>query len=385
MNGLGLTDMLCNCLFFTLPFRMAELVSDLRDAYHVATYHAARDLSRSGWDLMWDTTIKSAARDLMRPNADAFAVRRRLEELANLYRRCMCDPIRLFASMEVQEALTQHLTALEAWQEEHPIAREPRPNVPSTAWLVMLENQDVFCDWVLSKDGLETRLPWNLYANPHAGMDTVDVMCPRARRLLLNCALVETKRLLQGATESDYKTEVWNMCKGYAWVDVDRVAAAFCGHAGSHSFDEYEGCREPLMLAERTARRLTEELCPEGLEALRMWLHKAGRCDQGYLGLRFPPCFIAWLCDIIMEHCPFLRCAADPLTAPHPCQMYPVWVRFGILHEPELPEITEGWEPSEQQILTEAGNRFTSQSGMFVPAKQPWSQVFRFWHANRRV
>ena len=350
---------------------MAELpsmLSEFREAYHVANYRAAQELSRSGWDLIWDTTIKSAARDLMLPNADAFLVRRRLEELANLYRRCMCDPVRLFASMEVQDALTQHLTALEAWHEEHPIAREARPNVPSTAWLVMLENQDVFCDWVPGQEGLETRLPWNLYANPHAGMETVDVMCPRARRLLMNCALVETKRLLEGTTDPEYKMEVWMMCKEYAWVDVDRVAGAFCGYTGvgvSHSFDAYEQYREPLMVAEQTARRLTEELCAEGLDLLHMWLRKACRCNAAYLGLRFPPCFIAWLCDIIMEHCPFIQCGPDPHTAPHPCQMYPVWVRFGILHEPELPEITQGWEPCEQQVLTEAGNQFTSQAGLF--------------------
>ena len=64
-------------------------------------------------DAFWTNVVRQSAQDLMRSDADAFAVRRRLEALVDRYRRLICDPVKLFSSsLRVQEVVAQHTARL---------------------------------------------------------------------------------------------------------------------------------------------------------------------------------------------------------------------------------------------------------------------------------
>lgn len=67
-----------------------------------------------------------------------------------------------------------------------------------------------------------------------------------------------------------------------------------------------------------------------------------------YMGVRFPPSWIALLADIVTEECPPPARTpgehpAQEVTAPHPVQVFSVWVRFGVIHDPTIEEITAFW------------------------------------------
>ena len=101
---------------------------------------------------------------------------------------------------------------------------------------------------------------WNLYANPHAGACTPEPLDQHSRTLLLYAALAETQRFLQAEFErggppcpesfDSYQNEVWTMCHGHVWVDVDIVAIEFCGYGGYGPQDSWQAAtafREPLL------------------------------------------------------------------------------------------------------------------------------------------
>lgn len=82
------------------------MADGFREEYALATQRAAASLGRSGWELVWSRVTRHAAAELAEPDADALAVLRRLERLIDWYRRTTTDPVRLFGSLEVQEAVS---------------------------------------------------------------------------------------------------------------------------------------------------------------------------------------------------------------------------------------------------------------------------------------
>ena len=176
-----------------------------------------------------------------------------------------------------------------------------------------------------------------------------------------------------------YQREVWHMGGNRTWVDVDTVAEKHrrgrTTDGLSMGFVDTGNEREPLLHADRVLRGLMQALSTEHVAVLRRWLHGVCKmCPDTYLGIRFPPCFIALMCDIVAE----AMGDAEPHTGDvtpatsHPLQVYSLWVRFGILSDPSLDEITEGWETVERNLLMQQSNRFTPD-------------VFTFWTANRSV
>jgi hypothetical protein len=165
------------------------------------------------------------------------------------------------------------------------------------------------------------------------------------------------------------------MCHGRAWIDIDQIAAQYCGFScttTSRSFTERGAAREPLLQADQILRRLMGSLQEDLLCVLRRWLGQVCRmCPDTYIGRRFPPTFTALLCDIVTEA---IGCQhsdnALPEQGAHPLQVYSLWVQFGILTEPTLETITAGWDSSERAVLARCSNRFDEQ-------------VFEFWNANR--
>jgi hypothetical protein len=365
------------------------ILQEFRSEYHIANNRAVADFFGTGWDGVWNAVTRACAADLMDPKGDPFVVRRRLERLADVYRRSVCDPVRLFASLVVQDTVSQHMATLERWCEEHPLTTVCQGGVeqsaPSKSWRIMCENELIFTGWSASMTVYDTRLPCNLYANPHHGADRVESFCLRSRQLLLSCALAEAKRLIRGPMQeegipsdewTEYQKRVWLMCKGMAWIDIDSVARTFCGYPyNADSFDSYGAWREPLLRADRVLHQLLEQLDDSCIGILRTWLQDVCRCPATYIGVRFPPSFVALLSDIILQECPCVMDVTESTNqdpSPHPLQVYSVWVRFGMVYNPILNDITQGWDTNEQQFLVENGNRFTTS-------------VFQFWRANRGV
>ena len=61
--------------------------------------------ARGQWDLAWSTVVAKAAKDLAEPAADVFAVRRRLERLAELYLHTRHDRTHTHTSMSALHPL----------------------------------------------------------------------------------------------------------------------------------------------------------------------------------------------------------------------------------------------------------------------------------------
>lgn len=85
----------------------AQIAQEMREEYALATAEAAAQLRRRGWEEVWCRVARKAAMDLLQPDADRFAILRRLERLVDWFRRTTTDPVRLFASLRVQEAVEQ--------------------------------------------------------------------------------------------------------------------------------------------------------------------------------------------------------------------------------------------------------------------------------------
>lgn len=223
----------------------------------------------------------------------------------------------------------------------------------------------------------------NLYANPHYSDNVIsynvrsDVM---SRRLLLFAALAETERFLLDTPPEHVTLDEWNaykieMCQQHVWVDVDIVAKEFCGYThDTHDFniESYALYREPLLRVDHAIHRMMQALQDEHVDILRRWLQDVCRMSADvYLGVRFPPAFIALLADLICEHgITPTGCVRQQDPTPHPVQWFPIWVRFGVTKTPDVEQIITGWEPNERQVLLDGGGRFSAE-------------VFRFWKANR--
>ena len=119
---------------------LQKLVQEFQVAYHDANEQAVAQLGPAGWDVAWDTVVKACADSLVGPTPDVFAVRRRLECLADLYRRSICNPLQLFASMYVQDTVSHHMALLEQWCDENKVegTAATNPTAPSPLWNIML-------------------------------------------------------------------------------------------------------------------------------------------------------------------------------------------------------------------------------------------------------
>jgi hypothetical protein len=80
------------------PEECKELILRFRDEYAAANVRAVSQLAAKDWDSMWDVIIRRSAAELMEQDCDRFRVLRNLEGWADMYRRCICDPMKLFAS-----------------------------------------------------------------------------------------------------------------------------------------------------------------------------------------------------------------------------------------------------------------------------------------------
>ena len=283
--------------------RLDGMLREVCEEDHIANIQAGRELLQSGWEDVWNIVLKRSASELMDPNCDTFTVRRRIEHLADVYRRSICDPVHLFASLTVQETVSQHVAALDRYCEENPVSlsHSSTASEPSLAWMIMLHHETIFTDSAPGITLPTTQLPFNLYASPHHGAESHEYLCPSSRRTLLYCALSETYRLLHGPGSEwmvsedewkEYRGHVWQMCKGFAWVDLDIVAHCFCGYKNdSTSFETYSTHREPLVRADRVVCKMMETLREDGVGVLRTWLQEVCKCPVHYLGIRFPPSF----------------------------------------------------------------------------------------------
>lgn len=156
---------------------LARLVAEFRDEYALANNDAVRAMDQGGWDLVWNAVVSRAVEDLLVPGTDAFAVRRRLERVADWYRRAVCDPVRLFGSLAVQEAVASGLARLEQWcEEEGPSSGTMMHHDagPATAeWRCVLRHPDAFRDWPVDAGAaqhdpqFQWRIAQNLYTSPH--------------------------------------------------------------------------------------------------------------------------------------------------------------------------------------------------------------------------
>lgn len=174
--------------------------------------------------------------------------------------------MQLFSSLYVQDTICRHVVALEQWCDAHPAPQRAAHPVLSPAWITMRNNPLLFRNWCPGTTPQALiRLPWNLYNNPvRAGKQGPS--CTRSRLQLFYFALAETRRLMgtmppfvnggmhsaqappeletvahmsmecatQGISDDewrDYRHEVGLRFPDKPWVDIDTVAAVFCGVA----------------------------------------------------------------------------------------------------------------------------------------------------------
>ena len=178
---------------------LKSILDGLHNAYHGATRNAVAVMGQIGWDRMWDSVVKTSADQLVSGSADAFEVRQKLEALVEAYRRTTSNPLQLCASLEVQDAVAAHVTALEQWCSTNAISNGDATTKKSpVAWEIMRTNATCFYGWFPGADSFNcTRLPWNLYADPHSSSATpIVVLCHRSRLTTIFCALAETLRLM---------------------------------------------------------------------------------------------------------------------------------------------------------------------------------------------
>lgn len=317
------------------------------------------DSIRDRWDDLWTHVVRSAAAALADGHADVLDVRRRLEDVCELYRRCLCDPVQMY-SLPLQSLVSNHLAEHERLRMDAAPNRDDTDDAPmgteeSEPWRrlvaaplavarVLLE------DWGprdLHHPRWQWRLPFSLYAGGQttAHLPNTYHRCPdtwfRASHTLLAVARVcdglrmclaaaaETMRLFlqsdaDAAAGADMTIEEWScldqgvhardlgpppglktelIAKVGAFCDVEGVAVSQCGwplrcQSPTTTFVEWW---EPLADAEEVLRRRIRGH-PHGPvieEVLRAWarLHRL----EAYVGLRYPPAFVAVVAEAFAD------------------------------------------------------------------------------------
>lgn len=87
---------------------------------------------------------------------------------------------------------------------------------------------------------------------------------------------------------------------------------------------------------------------------LSQWTRQVGGMAPNlHVGRRFPPPFVALLCDFVT---PWLdgHDHVEPMeeALSHPLQAFTVWVRFGFIEPPTMEQITAGWSPTHREVLS---------------------------------
>ena len=353
---------------------LTDLVAEFRSEYALSNAEAVRALDEGGWELVWSTVVSRAAEDLLVPG-NAFAVRRRLERLADWYRRTACDPVRLFGSLSVQEAVATGLARIEQHLDE---AAEANPAGgaavfdPSEAWQCVLRHPRVFRDWPLAPgpEQHDPRYQWrvgcNLYASPHnlADAGAVEVGSAPSRVITAIAAAGETLRFLGddsvaaqalGLAPPEWSAYRADVLRRFGpWVDVEGVAVHRCGYppftAGGPPDTAIAAWRRPIREAEDALRRVLPDCATE---AAHRWLTAhCGGCGPAYVGIRYPLAFTSLIADVFAEHY-LAHAEAPPVDAaraaagaaeggPHPHQVYSVWLRYGFVDIPEAERLTRG-------------------------------------------
>ena len=183
---------------------LQKILDDFAKGYHEANQEAVKELGRGGWEGTWNNLTRICSQELLQTNSDPFAVRQKLEAVVDAYRRAICNPVQLFASMYVQDTISQHIAALERWCDENklePITDDIPDTRLSPIWQVMRCNARFFRGWTPGCNSFNTlRLPWNLYSNPHSSTDMVmpvPTWCAQSRQTTLFCSIAETARIME--------------------------------------------------------------------------------------------------------------------------------------------------------------------------------------------
>jgi hypothetical protein len=356
----------------------------------------------TGWAGMWDLFVRRASDDLAQPGADSFAVRRRLERMADFYRRAVCDPVHLFASLNVQEAVVSGCATLERWVEENPSSSREAPVLDdlSAHWHTVLSNAAAFADWPVARcpEQHDARYQWrppcNLYANPHAGCSILDIEygCTRSRKLLLTGAAIdpmtappplaaigETTRFLEGsafcaADTMGVTSEEWDAYRVATLttygevVDVELVAVRHLGYPARRdcpnvSTPEWRG---PIRDAEDCMEDMLDRAGKAVGDVVFRWLSEVCGMGRMHAGCKYPPAFTALIADIFAERwLPLTDVTAPSSRLPegdpglHPLQSYSVWLRYGFPDVPDARQLIAGWDTTDHLALEEAGGRCT--------------------------
>lgn len=302
------------------------------------------------WDFLWDVVMRQTAQDLLVPDADRFKILRRLEEWAQKYRRALCDPIKLFASLQTQDVVARHVAGLElhCMKKESPDVATMSPCDHSPHWLVMLTNAPLFFGWPIraTRDRMisDWRPASNLYYNPHVfyAPERLHLWGTTTQRLVLMAALADVHRFLTEEEKTndlvDYETEVLN---GTLWVDVESVLLCHCGYPEWTCESKYAEWRQPIRQTEEAFRSflLSSTDRPLVVHWMVRWLTEKVGCPADlYVWVRYPPSFVSLICDIFGHTCSF---SFPSLLRPvihksvlqsemHPLQSYSIWARFGL-------------------------------------------------------
>ena len=215
------------------------------------------------------------------------------------------------------------------------------------------------------------RVACNLYANPHAGASvaSVEVAGAASRVLMATAAAAETFRLLGSTAEAvqalgipadewvAYRTRVVETSG--RWVDIDGVAVRHCGYRRgplASAADSLAAWRRPLRQAEEVVRRLCPPIAQRACEA---WLARECGCGPEYVGVRWPPAFVALVADVVMEHLlPEDDGAAPPPEQDaglQPFQVYSVWARYGFETIPSPEQLLSHWDTTDHLALEQIG------------------------------
>lgn len=396
------------------PQSVGDVLSAFRREYHRMS-SATASVVAARWDDLWSHVVEQAGRAVAAGEAPD-TVRRRIEDLADLYRRCLCDPVQMH-SLPLQSLVSGHLALQELWvddlrrrDDDEAAAAPPQAPRLGPAWGAVLRSPElarrVLRGWSPDdphRPAWQWRLPFSLY-----GAGTTDATGwgdPDARRRLSSAplwhrvvlaAVGETRRLyLEPAAEAaaaldlgvvDWVAHRRRMLADHGWwCDVEGVAVGRCGwpRAPSGGLDDDDPAAavadwwQPLADAEAALRDRLAAHTEAALvgDTLRAWA-RAWRLEP-YLGLRFPPPFTAAIADVFLdvlhERHPLLlsrgvawdrdvqRAAVERGATPHLHETWSRWLLLGVGAVPSRGDLCLGWDDEDHAVLDEAQGALTDR------------------------
>jgi hypothetical protein len=277
----------------------------------------------------------------------------------------------------------RHVAQVEAWCDEHvggagaDAVADPDAGT-SPAFRAMLAHPEDFDGYRIA-DGANRHAvryhfeaPTGLYGAGRAG----EYLDAAARRTLCAAAAGE---LLRCAGDPAYAAHTAARVGG-PFVTVEAVAARFLGYpdypdrpADARAM-AYADWRRPLAAAEAAA---CDCVPPHIVGLLARWLRtELGCAPARHLGVRFPPCFVGLLADVVTEQLATLDDAAhDRLAWCSPrvldagiaagrsrTEHYPRWLLHGrlSLEPPSADELTRGWDGLDRAALADSDGAFTA-------------------------